>query len=70
MKPDELTVRQKEALEVFKCLTRDLGGPPSSVDVADTMGCDRREAYTFLSALERKGYLKRRARKGHGFTLA
>jgi len=67
----ELTKRQYEVLKFIEHSVVQKGYPPTLREIAGRFGLHSvRTVYDHVSALEKKGYLKRDRKKGRGLTLS
>jgi len=65
-----LTDRQKQILDFIRVSTRDNGYPPSVREIGDATGLKSSSSvHSHLTALERKGYLKRSASSARALTV-
>ncbi len=60
---EELTPRQEEILDFIKDFYRENGMPPTVREISDHYGISSSSMFDHLSALQKKGYLKRASRK-------
>ena len=65
----ELTARQKEVFDFIRSFIKEKGFPPSVREIAGHFDIYPRAAFDHLKALERKGYLKRRASMSRGLEV-
>jgi len=65
----ELTARQKEVFNFIRSFIKERGFPPSVREIAEHFDIYPRAAFDHLKALEKKGYLKRRASTSRGLEV-
>ena len=69
-KSNKLTDRQKQILDYIRISIRDNGFPPSVREIGDATGLKSSSSvHSHLTALERKGYLKRSASSARALTV-
>ncbi len=67
---EDLTPRQAEVLEFIREFYREQGMPPTVRELGDHFGIASSSMFDHLSALQRKGFLKRGSRKSRHLELA
>lgn len=67
----DLTARQRAVLEVIRISMSERGFPPSIREIGDATGLSSSNSVAYqLVALERKGYLRREAKRSRAIVLA
>ena len=65
----KLTNRQKQVLDFITDYVRDVGYPPTVRDIANAFKISSKGAYDHLTAIEKKGYIKRNPTKPRAIEL-
>jgi len=65
----KLTNRQKQVLDFITDYVRDVGYPPTVRDIAGAFKISSKGAYDHLTAIEKKGYIKRNPTKPRAIEL-